>query len=170
MDLRMIPGQGIESQNKRASIGSSASTRILERRSLLSAMCPSSFIFQSNIVCISNRSQRQVTPHHARWCISYKSRTSILWIMKETRSSPNGDQVWESWQKRQGQSWYLVLSGSKALLCLSLRYVTGASIVSTRGERNAPALHTLNDTRLIGEGETINVITTTDRQLGPDSN
>ena len=52
---------------------------------------------------------------------------------------------------------------------MSLRYVTGASIVSTRGERNAPALHTLNDTRSTGEGETINVITTTDRQLGPDS-
>ena len=50
-----------------------------------------------------------------------------------------------------------------------MRYVTGASIVSAHGERNAPALHTPYDTRSTGEGETINVITTTDRQLGPDS-
>ena len=50
-----------------------------------------------------------------------------------------------------------------------MRYVTGASIVSTHGERNAPALHTPYDTRSTGEGETINVITTTNRQLGPDS-
>ena len=47
-----------------------------------------------------------------------------------------------------------------------MRYVTGASIVSTHGERNAPALHTPRST---GEGETVNVITTTNRQLGPDS-
>ena len=50
-----------------------------------------------------------------------------------------------------------------------MRYVTGATIVSTHGERNAPALHTPYDTRSTGEGETVSVITTTDRQLGPDS-
>ena len=50
-----------------------------------------------------------------------------------------------------------------------MRYVTGASIFSTHNERNAPALHTLNDTCWMGEGETINVTTTTDQQLGPDS-
>ena len=43
-----------------------------------------------------------------------------------------------------------------------MRYVTGASIVSTRGERNASALHTPYDTRSTGEGETVNVINTTD--------
>ena len=50
-----------------------------------------------------------------------------------------------------------------------MRYVTGATIVSTHGERNAPALHTPYDPRSTGEGETVSVITTTDRQLGPDS-
>ena len=50
-----------------------------------------------------------------------------------------------------------------------MRYVTGASIVSTHSERNAPALHTHYDIRLTGEGETINVTTTTDQQLGPNS-
>ena len=44
-----------------------------------------------------------------------------------------------------------------------MRYVTRASIVSTHGERNAPALHTPYDTR------STDVITTTNRQLGPDS-
>ena len=52
---------------------------------------------------------------------------------------------------------------------MSLGYVTGATIVSTHGERNAPALHTHYDIRLTGEGETVNVIITTDRQLDPDS-
>ena len=50
-----------------------------------------------------------------------------------------------------------------------MRYVTGASIVSTHGERNAPALHTHYDIRPTGEGETINVTTTTDQQIGPNS-
>ena len=44
-----------------------------------------------------------------------------------------------------------------------MRYVTGASIVSTHGERNAPALHTPYDTR------STDVITTADQQLDPDS-
>ena len=44
-----------------------------------------------------------------------------------------------------------------------MQYVTGALIVSTHGEHNAPALHTPYDTR------STDVITMTDQQLCSDS-